>query len=229
MNALAVSHPDLMLTHYYLAIIAAHDEDWEKTEEEIKLAQSLGLPAEAAQQFLDSGDHSRGSILALPLLLALSCPGRGSSASRSLFTLGKLFSNFTLRSIEEADPNGATSAKEISLRSRYKRLINIAGVYYYISLPVVIFLVLLVAGSIFYGFFMIGRIPIKLAAIVAIAAAVTIYKMIRSLFVKIASEDPGRALKPEEAPWLWESDARSRGGCGHAPDRRNPSNARDAI
>ena len=39
--------------------------------------------------------------------------------------------------------------------------------------------------------------------IVVIAAAVTIYKMIRSLFVKIQSEDPGRALKPEEAPGLW--------------------------
>src|SRR5262249_54495390 len=72
-----------------------------------------------------------------------------------LFTLGKLFSNFTLRSIEETDPNGETSAKEISLRSWYKRLINVAGVYYYISLPVVIFLVLAAAGSVLYAFFLI--------------------------------------------------------------------------
>ena len=95
-------------------------------------------------------------------------------------------SNLTLRSIEEADPNGATAtgAKEISLRSLYKRLINVAGVYYYISLPVVIFLVLGVAGSILYGFLMIGQIPIKLALIVAVAAVVTVYKMIRSLFIK---------------------------------------------
>jgi Zn-dependent protease with chaperone function len=122
----------------------------------------------------------------------------------TLFTLGKLYSTLTLRSIEEADPNGATGEKEISLRSRYKRLINIAGVYYYISLPVVIFLVLAVAGAIFYGFFLIGRIPIKLALVIGLAAAVTVYKMIRSLFIKIESEDPGRALKSEEAPGLWE-------------------------
>ena len=121
----------------------------------------------------------------------------------ALFTLGKLCSSLTLRSIEEADPNGATGPKEISLRSRYKRLINAAGVYYYISLPVVMFLVLAVAGSLLYGFFMIGRIPIKLVMIVVVAAVVTIYKMIRSLFVKIESKDPGRALKPEEAPGLW--------------------------
>jgi tetratricopeptide (TPR) repeat protein len=201
-NSLAVSHPDLMQTHYFLALIAAYDEDWEKAEEEIKQAQTLGFPPEAAQRFLESGVHSHAQTwrylyysiyLVVAWLVGLAL----------LFTLGKLFSNFTLRSIEETDPNGATSAKEISLRSRYKRLINVAGVYYYISLPVVIFLLLAVAGSILYVFFMIGRIPIKLALIVVIGAVVTVYKMIRSLFVKIESEDPGRALKPEEAPGLW--------------------------
>ncbi|HEX5084365.1 MAG TPA: hypothetical protein VFY40_20165, partial [Blastocatellia bacterium] len=122
----------------------------------------------------------------------------------ALFTLGKLYSNLTLRSIEETDPNGATGKRENSLRSRYRRLINFAGVYYYISLPVVIFLVLGAAGAIFYVFFLIGRVPIKLALIIGVAAVVTIYKMIRSLFIKIESEDPGRALKSEEAPGLWE-------------------------
>src|SRR5215468_1518202 len=46
-NALAADHPDLMQTHLYLAALAANDEDWEKAEEEIKKAQSLGL-SEAA-------------------------------------------------------------------------------------------------------------------------------------------------------------------------------------
>jgi Zn-dependent protease with chaperone function len=201
-NALAASHPDLMETHYYLALLAAHDEDWEKAEEEIKLAQSLGLQGAIAQRFLDSGVHSRARGWRY-FYYSLYLVGAWIAGLVALFTLGKLFSNITLRSVEEADPNGATGAKEISLRSRYKRLINIAGVYYYISLPMVIFLVLAVAGSIIYGFLIIGSIPVKLALIVIVAAAVTIYKMIRSLFVKIESEDPGRALKPEEAPGLW--------------------------
>jgi tetratricopeptide (TPR) repeat protein len=197
-NALAANHPDLMQTHYYLAVIAAYDKDWEKAEEEIKKAQSLGLPAEAAQQFLDSGAQTWRY-----LFYALYLVGAWIVGLVALFALGKLFSNLTLRSIEEADPNGATGSKEISLRSLYKRLINVAGVYYYVSLPVVIFLVLGVAGSILYSFFLIGRIPIKIALIVAVAAGVTVYKMILSLFVKIESEDPGRALKTEEAPGLW--------------------------
>src|SRR5262245_60352576 len=201
-NALAADHLDLVETHYYLAFRAARDEDWEKAEQEIKKAQSLGLPAEIAQQFLDSGVHT-GAQTWRYLYYSLYLVGAWVVGLVALFALGKLFSNITLRSIEEADPNGATGAKEISLRSRYKRLISVAGVYYYVSLPVVIFLVLTVAGSILYGFFMIGRIPVKLALIVVVAAVVTIYKMIRSLFVKIESEDPGRALKAEEAPGLW--------------------------
>src|SRR5262249_6499027 len=155
----------------------------------------------AATEASDKQDYEQAAILYLYYSLYLVVAWLVGLAL--LFMLGKLFSNFTLRSIEETDPNGATSAKEISLRSRDKRLINVAGVDYYISLPVVVFLVLAVAGSILYAFFMIGRIPIKLALIVVIGAVVTIYKMIRSLFVKIESEDPGRALKPEEAPGLW--------------------------
>jgi Zn-dependent protease with chaperone function len=204
-NALAATHPDLMQTHYYLAVLAANDEDWEKAENEIKKAQSLGLPAEAAQQFLDSGVHTSAQTwrYLYYLYYALYLVGAWGAGLVALFALGKLFSNLTLRSIEEADPNGATGSKEFSLRSLYKRLINVAGVYYYVSLPVVIFLVLGVAGAIIYGFLLIGRIPIKLALIVVVAAVVTVYKMIRSLFVKIEREDPGRALKPEEAPGLW--------------------------
>jgi tetratricopeptide (TPR) repeat protein/Zn-dependent protease with chaperone function len=201
-NGLAAGHPDLMVTHYFLAILAAYDEDWEKAEEEIKLAQSLGLSNEIAQGFLDSGVHTRAQGWRY-FYYSLYLVGAWIVGLVALFTLGKLFSSLTLRSIEEANPNSGASAKEISLRSWYKRLINIAGAYYYISLPVVTLLVLLVAGSIIYGFLMIGSIPIKLGLIVIIAAVVTIYKMIRSLFVKIESEDPGRALKPEEAPGLW--------------------------
>jgi Zn-dependent protease with chaperone function len=89
------------------------------------------------------------------------------------------------------------------LRRYYRRLINIAGAYYYISIPFVIFLVLAVTAAIVYGFLVLGHIPIKLVAILVIGAIVTVYKMIHSLFVRVSSEEPGRSLSPEEAPGLW--------------------------
>lgn len=78
-----------------------------------------------------------------------------------------------------------------------------AGAYYYISIPVVIFLVLAVAASVTYGFILLGQIPIRLVAVLLIGALLTVYKMIRSLFIRVNREDPGRALREDEAPGLW--------------------------
>ena len=50
---------------------------------------------------------------------------------------------------------------------------------------------------------LIGRIPIQLAAALAIGALVTIWKMVQSLFIRVESEDPGRSLAVAEAPGLW--------------------------
>ncbi|HEU4387506.1 MAG TPA: M48 family metallopeptidase, partial [Blastocatellia bacterium] len=90
-----------------------------------------------------------------------------------------------------------------TLRKFYRSLINVAGMYYYVSLPVVIFLVIAVAGSLVYGCLMAGRIPIRLLLIVVLGGVVTIYSMIRSLFIRVNREDPGRSLAEQEAPGLW--------------------------
>ena len=79
----------------------------------------------------------------------------------------------------------------------------LAGTYYYISLPFVIFLVLAVSGSIVYGFLILGYIPVKLVLIVVAAAIITVYKMVGSLFVRLNDDEPGRRLRQEEAPGLW--------------------------
>lgn len=110
----------------------------------------------------------------------------------------------TLNSLEEANPNSPVSQSELTLRKWYRQLINVAGFYYYISLPVVIFLVVVVAASITYAFIMLGRIPIKLVAFLAIGGLITIYMLVRSLFIKVESADPGRSLNYDEAPALWE-------------------------
>ena len=200
---LVAKYPDLMVTHYFNAILAATDEKWITAENEIKKAESMGLSHDVAQRFLDSGVHSRATVwhylIYALCLVAIWIVGLG-----LLFLVGKLMSRKTLRSIESGDPNATATSSDITLRKWYRILINLAGFYYYISIPVVIFLVILVAASISYGFYIAGRIPIKLVAILCIGAIVTVYKMIRTLFIKIESEDPGRSLSYEEAPGLWD-------------------------
>ncbi|HKB68819.1 MAG TPA: tetratricopeptide repeat protein [Pyrinomonadaceae bacterium] len=200
---LVAKHPDLMITHYFNAVLAASDEKWITAENEIKIAESMGLPHEVVQRFLDSGVHTRATVWHY-LIYALCLVAVWILGLGLLFLVGKLMSRKTLRSIESADPNLSASSSDITLRKWYRILINLAGFYYYISIPVVIFLVILVAASVSYGFYIAGRIPIKLVAILCIGAVVTVYKMIRTLFVKIESEDPGRSLSYEEAPGLWD-------------------------
>ena len=200
---LVAKHPGLMSTHFYNAILAAYDEKWSLAEEEIKVAQSLGLAPEVAESFLASGVHTRVVVWRY-LYYSLYLVGAWIVGLTLLFLVGKLMSRKTLNSLEEANPNSPASGAELTLRKWYRQLINVAGFYYYISLPVVIFLVVIIAASITYGFIMMGRIPIKLVLVLAIGGLVTIYTMIRSLFVKVESVDPGRSLNYDEAPALWD-------------------------
>jgi tetratricopeptide (TPR) repeat protein len=202
MKTIGKNYPDLMGTHYFGAVLAAMDSDWIKAEDEIAKARSLGLPPQAADAFLASGIHTRATVWRYAYY-SLYLVAAWAVGLALLFAMGKLLSNLTLRSLEASDPNDLAANREVTLRKVYKKLINIAGFYYYISIPVVIFLVLAVAGSVTYGFLLLGRIPIKLLAILIIGALVTVYKMIRSLFIRVDHEDPGRALREDEAPLLW--------------------------
>lgn len=195
-------YPNTMATHYFSAIVAAMDEHWLEAEDEIKKAQSLGLSTEAANRFLESGVHSRASVWRYAYLAAV-LVAIWAVGLLLLFLFGKGMSKKTLHWVETSDPNATTSGDQISLRKIYKSLINFAGFYYYISLPVILFLIIAVTGSVLYGVFMFGRIPIKLVAFIVIGALVTIFTMIRSLFIRIHSEDPGRPLTQAEAPALW--------------------------
>src|SRR5262249_23613902 len=68
-------------------------------------------------------------------------------------------------------------------------------------------LVIALTVSVFYAFLMVGRIPIRLMLLLVIGAVLTIYKMVQSLFIKVDPRDPGRPLKPSEAPDLWNLTA----------------------
>jgi Zn-dependent protease with chaperone function len=199
---LVQKYPDQVATHYFNGIRLAMDGSWIAAEDEIKKAERLGLPAQMAHALLASGIHTRATAwrwayYGLYLLAAWVC------GLFILFVAGKVFSKLTLRFIERADLNNSVSGAETVLRRYYRRLINIAGTYYYVSIPFVIFLVLAVAGSIVYGFLVLGHIPIKLVFIIVIGAIVTVYKMVHSLFVRVNAGEPGRSLRPEEAPGLW--------------------------
>lgn len=195
-------HPELMVTHYLNALRAAMDEEWSVAEQEMRRAGELGLPAAVVQEFLDSGIHAR-VVAWRYAYVALYTVLLWAVGLALLFLIGGILSRRTLDYLEHADPATLTDQAHERLRAVYRKVINIAGLYYYVSIPVVIFLILGVSAAIVYGFMMLGTIPIKLVLILGIGALITVYQMIRSLFTKVEAQDPGRQLLETEAPGLW--------------------------
>ena len=197
-------HQDFMATHYYNAILAAADNELATAKREIERAGQMGLPADVVEHFLvDTGIRRqeatwRYAYIAGFVILAWAL------GLVTLFVLGGILSKGTLKELETADPETLVSPEHDKLRSVYRKVINIAGLYYYISVPVVILLILGLSGAIVYGLMMGGTVPVKLVLVLAIGAIVTTYQMIKSLFTRPKQEDPGRALLEKEAPGLWE-------------------------
>ncbi|GHT40583.1 hypothetical protein FACS189437_06370 [Bacteroidia bacterium] len=202
-NDLLEKYPDLMVTHYFAAILAAQEEEWERAEKEILQAQELGLPEEAVNSFLNLGVGSHVKKQHW-LYSSLWLIGIWAFGLFVLFVVGKILSNMTLRSIEKQTLTSESNNSAKKLRPLYRFFMNVGGVYYYLSLPIIIVLVIALVVALFYLFFFIGRIPIKLMLILVIGSVVTIFGMIKSLLVKVDYSDPGRKLEKEEAPQLYK-------------------------
>ncbi len=196
-------HPDLMQTHYFVAIDAAIDEHWMKAEREIRIAQRMGLPDAEVQRFLDSGVGSRAMGWHV-MIYTLVAVGVWAAGMLFLFATGFILSKGTMRQAGRIDSSSTVSASERLLRRIYRLVLNVAGIYYYLSLPIVLVLVIATTCAVFYGFLVIGWLPLKLLLVLGIGAVVTIWAMGKSLFLKVNREDPGRPLAREEAEGLWE-------------------------
>lgn len=200
--ALRQEYPDLMQTHYFTALEEATDQHWLKAEREIRIAGQLGLPQETVRAFLDAGVGSRANGWRIAMVV-LGLVGAWAVGLAVLFAVGFALSRVTMRQAGRIDATQTVSPGERRLRGLYRLVLNISGVYYYLSLPVVLVLLIATTGAVIYGFMVIGWIPIKLLVILVIGALVTIWAMTRSLFLKVKTEDPGRPLKREEAEGLW--------------------------
>mgnify|MGYP003701053963 CR=1 FL=1 len=211
-------HQDLMVTHYFNAILAAADSQWVTAKQEIERAGQMGLPTEVVESFLvDTGIRTRerawryayiAGIVVLAWVIGLAL----------LFVIGGILSKRTLRGLETTDPETLVSPEHDKLRSVYRKVINVAGLYYYVSIPVVILLIVGVTGAIVYGIMSGGgTIPIKLVLVLVIGAAITVFQIIKSLFTRQKQEDPGRELLETEAPGLWALSREVAGTVGTRP------------
>ncbi|MCC6751692.1 MAG: M48 family metalloprotease [Deltaproteobacteria bacterium] len=203
--ALSQLRPDAMLTHLYGGIHASAMEDWERAEREIRRAQALGFPASEAERILaESGIGAKARNWRYARYVGLTAAGWAGGLVL-LLLVGVVLSRLTLRAVALASPEATTtpSAGMRRVRKAYAAVLGVTSFYFYLSLPMVLLLVIGAGGGIIYGFVALGRIPIKLVAVVAILTVITLWAMLKSLFARVRDEDPGERLEEAQAPALF--------------------------
>jgi Zn-dependent protease with chaperone function len=202
--------PDSAGAAYYNAMALAENGDLDGAETEIARSKALGAPDEAVvplttaintardEEFFGLGRFRRYAYLVFGLVAFWA------AGLVALFVVGWQLSKKTLRSIETSDPNDITGEAHSSLKKIYRRVVSIAGIYYYFSQPFVIFLVVAFTVIVVFFFLWIGRIPIYFVLLLVFGGAASIFYMIKSLVTRVKLDDPGRALTEAEAPGLWQ-------------------------
>ena len=203
-NELYERFPQDKHAQYFHGVAAIKDGDWEEAERSLRKAQELGMPEESINELLLLAINKQRwiwefvwiagivvAVWALGLLL--------------IYVVGKMLSNAVLRSLKRRGMEAA--AGQHRLRSLYRMVINIAGIYYYISLPIVMLLAITIPASIAYALLMLPDLSLVLIGIVAImglGGLLTALSGLRACFVRWNMHDlPGRIISREEAPQLW--------------------------
>lgn len=198
--------PTSPATFVWKTVYLSSKEDFDGARASIERAVELGFPRDAADDLArQSGvaGHERqwryakigGYVFGLWFMgLAF------------IYLAGRALSHAALAAVDAAAGNGdVLEQKTKRFRSVYGTLIAFSAIYYYVSIPVVMAGVVLFAGGIIMGFIALGRIPIKLVLIVGFMALVSVWAMLKSLFVRRGPETPpGRPLTEAEAPALWK-------------------------
>ncbi|MDI1444424.1 M48 family metalloprotease [Polyangium sp. 6x1] len=195
--------PDFAPTYLYASMVSASEGHLDQALETLERAKTLGIDEPTytslkAQYEEAMPLHERYGMTMLYGVLGWL------AGLAVLLGIGGLLSKLTLRAAtavpKAADENATGTDKW--LRRVYGVVLWACCAYYYVSLPIVMAIVLIAGGGIIYGFLALGQIPIKLVAIVAIFTLVSLWAMLKSIFLRRKDGDPGDKLDLAEHPKL---------------------------
>lgn len=198
--------PELAPSHIYSSLLAAMEGRFGDARADIDRAESLGaspaLTADLRSKYEAAMPlHERYGMKLLHLFAGWL------AGLLALLGLGGALSAITMRAVSagpkvDAVDGGRAKGADKWLRRTYGVVLWACCAYYYISLPIVALLVLIVGGGIIYGFFAIGHIPIKLVLIVGVLTAVSVWAVVKSIFFRPKAQEPGDKLDLAEHPKL---------------------------
>jgi tetratricopeptide (TPR) repeat protein len=202
-QALREKFPDSEFSHFFTGVQHLQDRDFAAAERSLKRARELGMPEESIAEMLRMAiDNQKWVWQWAQITLVLFAVW--ASGLVALFAIGKYFSRRTLAGLAEI---GEASPRDRRLRNAYRTLINVAGVYYYLSLPMVVLLALAVPLSLAYAMLLVPYLNLLLVVVVfvlGLGGLITAISGIRAAFVRVRPFEEGRLVTPAEVPELWQ-------------------------
>jgi Zn-dependent protease with chaperone function/tetratricopeptide (TPR) repeat protein len=203
--ALSRIEPDAMVTHYLSTFAAWSRDDFSGALAALERARKAGLPDTEYQSVRAAISAARPigpEVTRLGGIVAAGWLG----GALALFGTGLVLSTLAIRMSTRVPGrvDGRPRRGDVLTRLSYRLVLFASCAYYYLSMPLLLGVVLLVGGGLVYAMLSIGRFPIKLLIIVVVIAAVTIWAILKSLFVRSSQADPGVRIFPDEHRRLWQ-------------------------
>lgn len=110
-----------------------------------------------------------------------------------LFVVGRFLSGRVLKAIRRTDGEAATPGQR-ALRRVYRIVVNLAGVYYFISLPLVIVLAVALPLAVGYAVLTLPFLSLPLVLMIlalGLGGVITAISGLRAAFVRLSAEEPG--------------------------------------
>jgi Zn-dependent protease with chaperone function/tetratricopeptide (TPR) repeat protein len=195
--------PDSVSTLYYTVIGHWAEGDLGAALAALERARAAGLPDSVYANMRASIKSSQPLASRLAWIAAW-VGGVWLAAGLLLFALGSWLSRLTLRASERVptDPSARVTGFDAWLRRAYRIVLAWCCVYYYVSMPILLVLVLVIGGGLLYGMLAVGHMPVKLLFIVGAVTLFTAWAIVRSLLVRARDEDPGQRLDLDTEPAL---------------------------
>lgn len=190
-------------THVYAFYASANEHNFGDARTSLDRAKALGLPQPAYDGMLAQLNGAMPFYVrwwkpvAITLAIWFGC-------FAALLIAGVVLSKIAVRAAHEAPTDLSANATGLGsgVRKAYGTVLFLSSIFYYLSVPIVIGLVLLVGGGLIYACFALGRIPIKLVVLAVVLVGFSIWSIVKSLFIRTSDDDPGMRLDLSRHPRL---------------------------
>lgn len=200
-QALMQKFPDSEYAHFFQGVQHLQDRDFQQAEAALQRARELGMPEESVAELLRVAIDNQKWIweYAGAVGIAVAAWLLGLFA---LFLVGKWLSRRTLKHLHR-NPEGTGDRRQ---RALYRRVIGVAGVYYYLSLPMVVIVAVATPLALGYAMLMVPVLNVFLLVgvlIVGLGGIVTAVSGVRTAFLRVRPVEGGRVVGDNELPGLW--------------------------